>query len=363
VSSRDRRVNPRYVLVVVLSLLIGAAFAALSATVNGQPSTEPFDGWAAVLEQDGVGVFGDDREVLLSAEVSQPTVEDERPQLTYSVVACGSRPFQGMLVLGGNARVTDARPSPPNRLEIVEVSDFAIQDPVTGSDIELGDVQVLEIDLRDLPACLPRSSLAEDDMSFAGVAEGVVGFAQAPIERTWQLGWWAGPRTTQTWPLVGTFPGVPVSVRGVFEGARGLTGSWTIPTERFQVSGGGVSPSSDIDVARPDLESDTHLSWTSLVPFSPTARLTDVEAMSAWQQGLVAATIALGIGGSLLASVFFDLVRGTSPQRASTTRLASLGPDGSGLAPSPARRSRANIGVVVLVSALTACLWRRSRRR
>ena len=51
------------------------------------------------------------------------------------------------------------------------------------------------------------------------------------------------------------------------------------------------------------------LTWNSLQPLRPSARLTNIDSMAIWQQWLVAAGIGLGIGGSLLASLLFEWAR------------------------------------------------------
>lgn len=356
--SGSRR-TAKYVAVIAVTLFIGGVFAAVSATVNGQPSSEQFQGWIAVLQQGSD--FGGDQEVMLSATALSPEIQNQHPLLRYSVSACGGGSFRGKLVLGGDARLTDLQAGPASASVLRDELNFIIRDPLShsNSNIELGAVQILDIEMADLPECIPRSSLGQDDLGFSGLVQDVVGLVGAPIQRTWEGLWWTGPRTTQVWPLIGTMPGVPLGLSGVFEGVNGLKGPWTIPTKRLYVYGGAVNSRSTIDIARPELRSDTSLSWIQTQPLTPSVRLTDVEAMSAWQQGLVVATIALGIGGSLLASVLFEWTRRPA-RHTPTASEASAGGNRSGEKVRDGSRSALTL---VLVVSLIAATWLKSRRR
>lgn len=349
----------KLVAVIAFTLCIGGIFAAVSATVNGQPSSEQFKGWITVLQQGSK--IGGDQEVMLSATALSPEIQNQHPQLRYSVAACGGGSFRGKLVLGGDARLTDVQAGPASASAIRNEPNFIIRDPLSNSNsnLELGAVQILDIEMVDLPECIPRSSLGQDDLGFSGVAQDVVGLAGAPIQRKWEGLWWNGPRTTQVWPLVGTMSGVPVGLNGVFEGVNGLRGPWTIPTKRLYVYGGAVSSRSTIDIARPELSSDTGLHWIKTQPFTPSVRLTDVETMSNWQQSLVVATIALGIGGSLFASLVFEWTRRPACH-SPTPGEASAGDNRNGEKGRDGSRSTLTL---VLVFSLIAATWLKSRRR
>jgi hypothetical protein len=52
----------------------------------------------------------------------------------------------------------------------------------------------------------------------------------------------------------------------------------------------------------------TRLSWSSSSPFQASARVLNANALSTWQNWLVAVTIVLTLASSLLAAVLFDLV-------------------------------------------------------
>jgi hypothetical protein len=204
-----------------------------------------------VLLQQGNNI-GSNQEVTLSVTALAPEIQKEHPPLRYAVVACGGGSFRGKLVLGGDARLTDVQASPASATGMRDEPNFIIRDPLSNSNsssnIELGPARIVDIEMANLPDCIPRSSPGLDDLGFSGVVQDITGLAGAPVQRSWELGWWTGPRKTQAWPLIGTMPGVPLGLGGTFEGVSGLSGSWTIPTRRFDVYGGAVNPRTTIDI-------------------------------------------------------------------------------------------------------------------
>jgi hypothetical protein len=139
---------------------------------------------------------------------------------------------------------------------------------------------------------------------FLGQAQIISGQAAAPVQRQWRLGWWAGPRTRQDWPLVGNLPGIRNQDLGAFLALDSLHGSWVRFAQQYNaVSAGGLQADASIDEARPHLASDTSLDWNSAQPLEPNAVVTDTTALTRWQNWLVCAGIFLAIGGSLLASL------------------------------------------------------------
>lgn len=145
---------------------------------------------------------------------------------------------------------------------------------------------------------------------FLGQSQVIAGQADAPVQRQWRLGWWSGPRSSQSWPLVGDFPGVSFNDLGEFRALSGLSGAWIRPGRQYiAVSAGGLQPRALVDYARPQPSTATGLDWDSAEPLQPIAVVTNTTAMNAWQNWLVAAGILLGIGGALLASLLFEWAR------------------------------------------------------
>jgi hypothetical protein len=90
-------------------LLVGAAsiavFAAVSATVNGEPPTSPYEGFVTVLQPESSSFSAD--QVKLIAAAAVPGGPGQNPAVSYSVNVCGRQPFKGVLVVGGDARLSD----------------------------------------------------------------------------------------------------------------------------------------------------------------------------------------------------------------------------------------------------------------
>ncbi|MGH3224236.1 MAG: hypothetical protein ACRDPY_37070 [Streptosporangiaceae bacterium] len=341
-------------------------FAAVSATINGQPSTLPFRGWIALL-QPFHGALAEDQVELLVAPLV-PGGPGQHPALSYTVVACGGQPFRGVLLMGGDARLAQIQGTPAlgtgsadAHVSVEETSDLEILDQGTGHVINLGLVQAVHIDMNQPGQCI--SAYAPQQVpppDFGGQAQVVTGLAAAPVQRQWNLGWWSGPRTAQVWPLVGAFPGVSDS--GTFQGLYGLSGSWIRFTRQyFAVNVGNLEARALVDEVRPAPASSTGLDWESSQPLLPTAQVTNTDSLSAWQEWLIGASICLGIGGSLLASALFEWARPIRPtdhpvndRHHSNARVEAV----------PAQRSNPAAGgwAVVAILALLAWLLRTGRR-
>ncbi|HEY5986943.1 MAG TPA: hypothetical protein VIV12_11290, partial [Streptosporangiaceae bacterium] len=69
----------------------------------------------------------------------------------------------------------------------------------------------------------PRNeSPLKETHPFDGQGQEITGEAAAPVERAWRMGWWSGPRTSQSWPLIGNIPGVSDQDLGEFQALSGL---------------------------------------------------------------------------------------------------------------------------------------------
>ena len=318
-KGRQRRATARSWAIVVCGLGSIVAYAATSATINGEPSLRYFQGWIAVLQSVDEPP---DHQVKLDVVASVPGAPGDHPELTYTLAVCGDRPFKGMLILGGDARLTNIRtihslqgtvgtsPDAPQLSAIEELTDVTLLDVSSNETIDLGPVQVVPLASTRAARCFSPYSSDHPPGFFMGDAQIITGLAMAPVQRQFRLGWWIGPRSSQVWPLVGAIPGVSLNDLGVFNGVRGLQGQWMRPPQQYvHVDVGSLTARVLIDQVRPPPTSATGLVWDVTKPVQPTALLTNVDVMSGWQQGLVAAAIGLGIGGSLLASLLFELGR------------------------------------------------------
>lgn len=128
----------------------------------------------------------------------------------------GNQPFQGVLLIGGDARLSHVRGIPALGLSNANgqsssqnLPDLTFLDEGTGTGLDLGPVQAIHLTMSHPGRCASNYS-AEQTLPppFLGQSQVIAGQADAPVQRQWRLGWWSGPRSSQSWPLVGDFPGV-----------------------------------------------------------------------------------------------------------------------------------------------------------
>lgn len=299
-------------------LLVGlasiACYAAVSATINGQPSTSPFNGFVVLLQS--AGTFSQDQ-VKLEATPLVPGGPGQRPTLSYQIIVCGNQSFSGVLLIGGDARLSHLQGTPAlgaatatGKASRQDLPDLAFLDEGTGIPFDLGPVQAIHITMTSPVKCASAYSTQQPLPQFFGQAQVVTGQAAAPVERQWRLGWWAGPRSSQSWPSIGGLPGVSANDLGEFLALDGLHGGWMRLTQQyFAVSVGSLQARAFVDESRPSLSSSTSLDWEGIQPLQPIAVVTNTTSMSAWQNWLVGAGIFLGIGGSLMANLLYDRAR------------------------------------------------------
>lgn len=359
----------REALVVLVGLITILAYVVVSGVVNEQPPTQSYPGWLAVLQPAGEA-WPEQMQVM--ADAVEPGAPGKHPALRYAVLACGNRPFHGILLIGGQARLDHAvvmdehgdssvAPTATGLPEMRDIPDVVLgQEPRTW---HLGAVQMVPITIDQLSPCAPPTSA--DQRLQTGTGDTISGFARAPIQRTAQFAWVPGPRSSLVWPLVGGLPGIPPGDLGEFHGIRGLSGDWSEPpTLRKEVSAGSPAARVSVDLALPALADATRVAWDSALPLRPSLRITDVDAMATWQQWLVIAAIGLGIGGSLLASLLFEWTR---RKRHEERPASGVGVVGAPLAVKPRvipRRPSASVVSPLLVAgvAFIAYVLGRSRR-
>ena len=300
-------------------LLAGAAsiasYAAVSATVNGEPPTSPYQGFVTLLQPAGSSFSVD--QVKLMAAATVPGGPGQKPALSYGLAVCGTQPFSGTLLIGGSARLSGLSGFPTLGGNTAGVSssvenlpDLTFQDEGTGAVIDLGPVQAVSLTMAAPGKCASAYSTKQPEPLFLGQGQLISGQAAAPVERQWRLGWWDGPRSSEAWPLIGNLPGISDQDLGSFLALDGLHGAWVRPLDQYNtVSVGGLKANASVDEAQPTLSSDTDLNWDSAQPLQPNAIVTNTLSMSRWQNWLVWAGIFLGIGGSLLASLLYDVAR------------------------------------------------------
>lgn len=143
---------------------------------------------------------------------------------------------------------------------------------------------------------------------------------------------------SQRWPLIGELSWgavIPYPVSWTFFVRGHLTGTWLTPAAlSVQVvlrvssnSAEGVPLNWSIDAANPAMGEPTSafsaanpglgqpVGWSSSTPIAPTAIFTDRGSLATWQNFLVVAGVGMGIGGAMLASISFEMLRPTKPER------------------------------------------------
>ena len=102
---RGQRTRPHklrlFALGFVGAISLGSVIASvvIGFTINGQPPFRPFPGWVTVLQpasQPAGDVIG------LKSSIADPS---DPTSVEYDVMACGSHPYHGILVIGRQARL------------------------------------------------------------------------------------------------------------------------------------------------------------------------------------------------------------------------------------------------------------------
>jgi hypothetical protein len=338
-----------------LLLIVGGgsvlAYIILAMTINGQPPYRPFPGWVTVWQRAsqprGDEVQLEVHSFTMVSGNGSPLYISPHPLMAYEVAVCGLHPYHGDLLIGGAARLIHTPPLQPgdNGFSLLpgltgqvlplgsfrRVPDLSVDATAEGAPFEdvgdAGPVQVASFTVSKPPPCpaQPSSNFPRE------VVVMVLGAISAPVEQSWTapFGWWHGPHMSAAWPLAGSLsltadspfsPGFRWSYRGL----TGLMGTWSEPTPEYvQVSTHdvplspypGVPLTWSIDAAQPTVTPITTeqgnvslLSWSSTGPIDPMARLTDGSSLASLQNWLIVAAVGMGIGGSMLASMAFEML-------------------------------------------------------
>jgi hypothetical protein len=300
----------RFAVLVLLGLASIAAYA-MTAAFNGEPSAQPFRGWVAALES-SEGLLSpppdpsvQQDQVRLSVSAPVPGAPGSHPEVLYRVSVCGGQPFDGLLIAGGDARLTGAHviaaSEPGAAFRVKDILDAAVElGPGRGLRVELGPIQIMTVTFPRPIRC--AATPAAVSPFGQGPSNQVVesGSARGPIRQDSGLPWWSGPRSIQRWPLVGALPGLPPELQVLWTGVKGLSGQWLRPKPDYvQVSS---APPADTSIEDAEPQTVSRLAWEGIEPMQPTARMSSVGATNSWQQGQVITGIALGIFGSLMAT-------------------------------------------------------------
>lgn len=338
-----------------VSVAFTAAYIVIAHLANGVPSTPAYRGWIALIEPDTAL-----HQIRLELAASVPGARGPQPRVIIRVVACGSSPFRGQLLLGGAARLLDPVVSDqPGLTTPSPVTAVAELGPVLGVSTDgqllLPDTERILLTIAKVVPCLPAS--AGQPTAAVGSPVEVAGRLREPVQRELRMLRAHGPHESQSWPLVGRIPEVPTNQLGIYT-FPDLDGAWVRPPQlRVVVDVGSLTNRAQVESSRPSPTSTDRLLWDSAEPLTPVARIVNLDAEGQWQQALVAAGIGLGVGTSVLATLLLELATSGRGATAETAAEAE-----QRVSPAPAEGSttvanRDAARTVVPAAAAVGVIW------
>ncbi|HMM95103.1 hypothetical protein [Phycicoccus sp.] len=300
-------------------LVIGGVAAALgyyasSTALVSEPPSRGFDGWVALL-QPASAVEADVQVQVTASALSRGS----EPVMAYSVSMCGGDDFHGFLLVGGLARLQGAQVSgAPGGVRNLSEAELSVENMGNGTTTTYGRVQIIQIDISDLPACL--ASTPKDE--FGGVGMRVEGTAEAPVVSVSENVFIRGAVERWSMPYVGNFPGAGQQL-GVFRIEGGIRGEYIRPRSMAVAVDAGRTPLGlEVTDARPPVERADLASWRQAVPFQGTAKVRDVRRQAELQRWSVVSAIGLAVFGSIVASMIFEAVRPSAKSLESSQHVA-----------------------------------------
>lgn len=237
------------------------------------------------------------------------------------LVGCGKGHVRGWLILGGDARVTNARitqgADSHSKLSAAEAVE------ATGSSLDgvvpLGNIQLAAIDIPAMSECVSTTPTEED--GFMGTGLMVSGKLSAPLAVAYRIGPFRAPRSVETMPLIGAMPGAAQSDRGAFDLPEIGINQAVIPPGLVSYVGAG---SSDLNIvtetAQPTLTPDPSPHWTSLTGFQ--ARRSVVDQAQVQRLAIIAGAAAL-ICGIISGVLIARVIEGGPSARAHNATVAT----------------------------------------
>lgn len=308
--------------IVLFAALSAAAFWVVSGAVSDEPAPPSYPGWVALVHN--VNAL-DTSQVRLVVQTLQPGGLGQAPALEYSVTACGTTAFHGELLAGGSARLTNPVVEPSNVPHQVSVLRNASLVGSNGSE-RLGRVLAVELSLPPM-RCVSKFT-GSPQQQFGGAEISVAGLAMGPVQhQTRILGLWDAPRSTQAWPLIGTFPDVAPGIGGDWR-VTGIPGLVSRPPRAyFELEVTSLTADAAVEESRPPLGSGndadvSDLVWNEIAPFQATARIVHLTLLSTWQEWQVIVTIWLTLAFALGAAILYELVPAVRARAPATEPLA-----------------------------------------
>lgn len=363
--------TPRHITAAAVAGIAIAFYIFVGRVVNAQPPGRQFPGYVTLLQpmeevsrgqdalrdQDAAAKADPDNARAIAG--GSPEVEHvyakvlrlspidrggagANPRVRIDVVVCG-QPFHGLLLLGEGARLIDAEvlvPDPNRITQLLPVPAHErvrerwepLRPPVLGSrwrSLSGGEGAVADALAQAIPVsfdqpapCAPRlkGTGPRLETPAQGSLFSVRGRFSERVLRRHQLGPFQSPRQGQTWPLVGAFSDELRDDVGPFGSDEahstvprppgGPPPVFSPPDElQLQVGSGFLPARMDVISARPVSVLGEQLEWRSFSAMAPLARLVDAESMGRWQDLITAATISLGLAGSVIAFFLTPLLR------------------------------------------------------
>jgi hypothetical protein len=318
-----------------------AWFALVSEELAGSPQTASFQGSVDVVVR-GAGIR--DPDVHSNLTIRHWLGKSGAADLQIEYVACGEKAgttVNGMFIFAGDARLSNPR------LDVAP----GLQEPVSMTATVLamagavsGPVEVYPFRL-ELLACVDE--LGEGPVP-VGSAIVLAGRTQQPVAVRDGVRHWFAP------PVVGALPGVPGGGAGVFS-FDGISGKYFRSIERANTVQLELPGFYTTELVRPDPDADLSDNfatvWTATRVAVPVGtRLLDEDREAELQYRLVAASISIGIGGNIIASLLWGWVSPAQKNEAclrphaaeSSTEIAvdaGVGPPSASVVPQGRRKT------------------------
>jgi hypothetical protein len=285
---------------IAFSIASMAWFALVSRDLAGSPTTGSFHGSIDVVVQGG---RIRDPDIRSNLTIRHWLGKSGTADLQIDYVACGEKAattIDGMFVFAGDARLSN--PNLDITPELQQPASMTATILAMGGQAS-GPVEVYPFRLELIP-CAP-DELGKGLVPL-GSAISLRGRTQRPVTERNGIRHWFAP------PVVGGLPGVPEGGAGVFS-FDGKPGKYFRSVERANTVQLELPGFYTTELTRPDPDADLSdgftTVWTSKRAAVPVGtRLLNEDRESELQYRLVAASIGIGIGGNIIASLLWGWV-------------------------------------------------------
>ncbi len=352
--SRERLAVLVWGIILLGAVASGCGYYAVSVALGPEPPARVVKGWIAILQP------ATDLDAGLQVRVNAFALSHaDSPRMAYGLNVCGSHPFSGYMLIGGDARLNGvALNASRNVAKWLPGGGVKVADQGDGSLASYEGVQVIRVSIKDPPPCLGAPS----DEAYVGTGFRVEGYASGPVVASSSgLGLNAA---VERWsmPYVGGLPGLEHRI-GIFAISGAIDGDFVRPVSfSATVDAGAVPLGMEASDARPPADSVDRASWHGSQPFQATTKVRNSAYETNLQRWSAICAISLGVFGSIMASMLFELIRSsTSSSGGRSIPLVALkGQSENG------RGQLATKGCMWLLTAiagLVLCRLRRGRRK